>query len=116
MFFNKNSCILGELFTKKPIFQANSEPNQLDLISRICGTPTQTVWPDVVHLPFYHSFKPKKIYKRRLREDFIFMPPPTLDLLDQMLELDPSKRICAEDALKCQWLSNIAPTSILPPK
>jgi cyclin-dependent kinase 12/13 len=49
-----------------------------------CGTPTTSCWPDVYHLPFYASFKPKKIYKRRLREDFAFMPPPSLDLLDKM--------------------------------
>lgn len=109
-------CILGELFTKKPIFQANSEPNQLELISRTCGTPMPSVWPDVIRLPFYETFKTKKVYKRRLREDFSFLPPPALDLLDKMLELDPSKRIVAEEALKSTWLEHIDPKQIEPPR
>ncbi len=63
-------CILGELFTRKPIFQANYELAQLDLISRICGTPTPAVWPDVIRLPLFSQMKPKKTYNRRLREEF----------------------------------------------
>ena len=40
-------CILGELFTKKPLFQANEEFAQLMIISRLCGTPCPAVWPEV---------------------------------------------------------------------
>jgi cyclin-dependent kinase 12/13 len=60
--------------------------------------------------------KAKKIYKRRLREEFSFMSLSALDLLDKMLELDPSKRISAEEALKCNWLTNINIGQISPPK
>lgn len=63
-------CILGELFTKKPIFQANQEMAQLEVISRICGTPCPAVWPKVIQLPHWHTFKPKKQHRRRLREEF----------------------------------------------
>ncbi|XP_055952206.1 cyclin-dependent kinase 12-like isoform X2 [Argiope bruennichi] len=108
-------CILGELFTKKPIFQANQEMAQLDSISRICGTPCPAVWPKVIHLPHWHTFKPKKQYRRRLREEFAFMPGSALDLLDQMLELDPERRITAENSLKCQWLKDIHPERMEPP-
>lgn len=69
-FTNIYRCILGELFTKKPIFQANTEANQLEVISRCCGTPTPAVWPNVIALPHWTSFKPKKQHKRRVREEF----------------------------------------------
>ncbi|KAK4875087.1 hypothetical protein RN001_011509 [Aquatica leii] len=109
-------CILGELFLKRPLFQANTEVMQLEMISKLCGTPTPAVWPLVTNLPLFHTLKPKKVFRRRIREEFIFMPTSALDLLDKMLELDPGKRITAEDALKSTWLKNINPEQMNVPE
>lgn len=90
--------------------KANEEIAQLMVISRLCGTPCPANWPDVINLPGFASIKPKKQYRRRVREEFgPLMPDPALELLDKMLSLDPSKRISASDALNCDWLRNVEP-------
>jgi len=64
------SCILAELFVRRPIFQAPNEAALLDAIGRICGTPSPAVWPEVIKLPLWSAYKPRKQYTRQLREEF----------------------------------------------
>ncbi|CAF3032379.1 unnamed protein product [Rotaria socialis] len=107
-------CIFGELFTRRPLFQGQREEEQLEMISRLCGSPTPAVWPDVIHLPLFATLKQKKTYRRKLREEYQYLPEPALDLFDRMLELDPSRRISASDALLSNWLKDINDDTIRP--
>ncbi|EDO28453.1 predicted protein, partial [Nematostella vectensis] len=85
-------------------------------VYRVCGTPTPAVWPSIINLPHFHSIKPKRQYRRRIREEFNFLPEDALDLFDAMLTLDPSQRITAEKALEHPFLTDVNPHNIIPPR
>ena len=44
------------------------------------------------------------------------LPPVALDLLDRMLILDPSKRITSEESLQHEFLKDVDPAKIAPPR
>ena len=44
-------CIMGELLLGGPVFQGQSELDQLDRIVSLLGTPTEDMWPGIKALP-----------------------------------------------------------------
>ncbi|KAK6743302.1 hypothetical protein RB195_010516 [Necator americanus] len=108
-------CILGEFFTRKPLFQGNNEAGQLDLISKVCGTPCLANWPDVEKMPLFNTLRSKKQHVRCLREEFSqIMPSGAIDLMDKMLLLDPKRRISAKDAISHYWIKNFDYATVPP--
>lgn len=102
-----SGCILGELFTKEAMFPGRTELLQLDKIFAVCGSPTVGTWPDVHELRDYPSYRSKKTHSRRLRTDYAKLPALALDLLDNMLLLDPKKRLSADEALDHEWFKSV---------
>jgi len=111
-------CILAELLAKKPIFPGRNEIDQLELIYKLCATPNEENWPGAVKLAWWETFKPQKVYKRRIREAFKDFPPEALDLVDRLLTLDPQKRISASEALDSDyfWTEPFPPDPATLPK
>ena len=46
-------CILAELLTRKPIFRGKNEVEQVALIFKTCGRPTEQDWPEHSSLAFW---------------------------------------------------------------
>ncbi|KAI9141280.1 Pkinase-domain-containing protein, partial [Paraphysoderma sedebokerense] len=103
-------CILLELFLRKPAFPGTDELSQLEYIYKVCGTPNPADWPEVVDLPWYEMIKPKETKTRRFKETFEkYMSPASLDLIDNLLQLNPAHRLTAVQALQHPYFTEEAP-------
>lgn len=63
-------CIIAELLFKRAILPGRTELDQLDLIFKLCGTPTEANWPGVQNLPFWTTLKPLVHRASNLRQSF----------------------------------------------
>ncbi|CAG2108156.1 unnamed protein product [Medioppia subpectinata] len=102
-------CILAELLLRMPFLAGMSDLDQLSKITQALGTPTEAVWPGVESLPDYVTFKYQP--GTPLKEIFTAVKDDLIDLLSQMLALNPLKRCTCSQALQTPYFSNSpAPT------
>uniref|UniRef100_A0A669CEM5 Cyclin-dependent kinase 17 n=1 Tax=Oreochromis niloticus TaxID=8128 RepID=A0A669CEM5_ORENI len=93
-------CIFYEMITGRPLFPGSTVEDELHLIFRILGTPTEETWPGITtseefktyNFPRYHA-EPLVNHAPRIDSD-------GHDLLSKLLQFEAKKRILAEDALR----------------
>lgn len=98
-------CVFYEMITNKVLFRpsASTDISQLMSIFSICGTPTQESWPGFENLPNANLIEKQKPIQSTLREllerDVPSQMSNIIDLLESMLQLDPSKRLKIEQVM-----------------
>ncbi|XP_045670048.1 cyclin-dependent kinase 3 isoform X1 [Ursus americanus] len=98
-------CIFAEMVTRRALFPGDSEIDQLFRIFRTLGTPSEAMWPGVTQLPDYKGSFPKWT-RKGLEEIVPGLEPEGKDLLMQLLQYDPSRRISAKAALVHPYFSS----------
>ncbi|ORZ14732.1 protein serine/threonine kinase [Absidia repens] len=92
-------CIFAEMASGSPLFPGSSVSDQLQCIFKILGTPTEETWPKVSQVPEYK--RDFEIYAPiQLASLLPKLDPLGIDLLKNLLEYPPDKRITASDALQ----------------
>ena len=89
-------------FSCRPLVAGTSESDQLDRIFRLLGTPTAVDYPGIVQLPEYSPdhFPPYPPPRGGLQSLVPALDAAGVDLLSNMLQYDPSRRISAQAALE----------------
>ena len=99
-------CIFAEMLGRRQLFPGKNYLNQLQLILSVVGTPSEEYIANVgsdrvkTYLQTLPSRKPVELS--------VLFPNATsiaLELLDQLLQLDPKKRVSPEEALAHKYLS-----------
>ena len=98
--------IFYEMAHRKPLFAGDCEIDQIFKIFQMFGTPNEKTWPGVTKLPEFKltfpQFKGKGINAYNRNIDNV-----GLDLLSKMIQLDPSKRISAKQALQHPYFNDL---------
>lgn len=105
VFFVGVGCIFTEMWIRSPIMQGNSEQNQLDLISELCGSIEPSVWPGVDKLPLYNKMRLPTGRERKVKDRLkrFISEPLALELIEKLLTLDPKQRIDADAAVSSDF-------------
>jgi cyclin-dependent kinase 7 len=106
-------CVFAELVLRVPFMAGNTEVEQIAKVCQVLGTPTEDNWPGVAKLPAYTVPEPHPpgLTKQELGGLFGVTGQDGIDLLRQMLVLDPRRRITAREILDHPyWASEPQPT------
>ena len=105
-------CILAEMISLAPSFPGDSEIDTLFKIFQALGTPTPESWPGVDSLKDWHTTFPKwarpsdaqMCHALHIRPQHHF-DAEGIDLLRQLLTLNPAERISARKAKEHPWFT-----------
>eukprot|EP00828_Plagiopyla_frontata_P003477 TRINITY_DN11059_c0_g2_i2.p1 TRINITY_DN11059_c0_g2~~TRINITY_DN11059_c0_g2_i2.p1 ORF type:complete len:305 (-),score=19.70 TRINITY_DN11059_c0_g2_i2:224-1012(-) len=104
-------CIFAELILQFPLFVAETPMKTLQLIFSIMGKPDENQWPELSDNLIFQQFK--EIEKFSLSKCKYQFPPMEnilgvegIDLLYQMLRVNPVQRITAQQALEHPFFSS----------
>uniref|UniRef100_A0A3P8NLS1 cyclin-dependent kinase n=1 Tax=Astatotilapia calliptera TaxID=8154 RepID=A0A3P8NLS1_ASTCA len=93
--------------TRRALFPGDSEIDQLFRIFRTLGTPDETVWPGVTSMPDYKPTFPKWA-RQDLSKVVPLLDEDGRELLGEMLNYDPNKRLSAKNALVHRFFRDVS--------
>ncbi|KAH9386508.1 cyclin-dependent kinase 12/13 [Nematocida major] len=92
-------CIVGEMLLRKPLFISESDAGQLSAISIVCGEIDPSMFDESVHSENLSLSVIGKGEESKILRTFSSCSKTLAHLVDQMLQIDPSRRITAKASL-----------------
>uniref|UniRef100_A0A3Q3J9G2 cyclin-dependent kinase n=2 Tax=Monopterus albus TaxID=43700 RepID=A0A3Q3J9G2_MONAL len=102
-------CIFYEMAAGRPLFPGSTVEDELHLIFRLLGTPTEDSWPGISSIDEFKSYK-FSIYKAQpLINHAPRLDTDGIDLLMSFLKYESKKRISADEAMKQPYFRSLGP-------
>lgn len=99
-------CIFAEMLMLRALFAGDSEIDQLFRIFRTIGTPDETTWPGVTHLPDYKASFPRW-EPQSLVKIVTGLDSDGEDLILKLLLANPEDRLPAKIALSHRYFRDV---------
>ncbi|XP_048872278.1 cyclin-dependent kinase 17-like isoform X3 [Brienomyrus brachyistius] len=100
-------CIFYEMVTGRPLFPGSTVEDELHLIFRVLGTPTEKTWPGISNIEEFKTFKFPRYYAESLVKHAPRIDSDGHNLLSQLLQFGAKKRISAEEALRHSYFHSL---------
>lgn len=92
-------CIFGEMLNHSPLFPGENDIDQLCIVMRTLGTPSEDTWPGLTALPDYNKIMFPEMKSIPVEEVVPDANSDAVDLLKQFLIYPSKQRIAASEAL-----------------
>ncbi|GAB4813325.1 hypothetical protein N2152v2_000371 [Parachlorella kessleri] len=93
-------AIMAELYTLRPLFPGSSEPDELQKICAVMGTPTQQTWPEGLSLAERMGFRFPQCPTVPLAKLVTTASADAIELMTAMCSWDPKRRPTAVQTLQ----------------
>lgn len=102
-------CILGELILYEPMFPGHSDLDNLSLIFNLMGTPKSREWisPQEVYLLDRFPNRTDQNFQKKFNTALPLFDLDMIDLLKQLLQVNPQQRINSRQALQHPFFNSI---------
>ncbi|KAL0968736.1 hypothetical protein UPYG_G00271040 [Umbra pygmaea] len=102
-------CIFYEMASGRPLFPGSTVEDELHLIFRLLGTPTDDSWPGVSALDEFRSYKFPKYKTQHLINHAPRLDTDGIDLLLSFLRYESKKRMSADEAMRQAYFRSLGP-------
>uniref|UniRef100_A0A8C6CVQ3 cyclin-dependent kinase n=1 Tax=Moschus moschiferus TaxID=68415 RepID=A0A8C6CVQ3_MOSMO len=100
-------CIHYEMATGRPLFPGSTVKEELHLIFRLLGTPTEETWPGVMALPEFRAYSFPRYLPQPLLSHAPRLDPDGINLLSSLLLYESKSRMSAEAALRQPYFRSL---------
>uniref|UniRef100_A0A4W2FMA6 cyclin-dependent kinase n=1 Tax=Bos indicus x Bos taurus TaxID=30522 RepID=A0A4W2FMA6_BOBOX len=100
-------CIQYEMATGRPLFPGSTVKEELHLIFRLLGTPTEETWPGVMALTEFRAYNFPRYLPQPLLSHVPRLDPDGINLLSSLLLYESKSRVSAEAALRHPYFRSL---------